>query len=141
MRARIGVLSTCCFCLALLAGCGDDPASEIGGVQNPLGGSDNPFAGGGNPMDALKGGTLKLTDAHMEKYVQLVREMKSASKRPDELWAKYQTNAQEWMRLSVAVGRAASSMGNPQGLDDVGQHNLAMFKKYMSQLKAVGNDD
>lgn len=141
MRARLGVLSTFCFCLALLVGCGDDPASELGGGQNPLGGSDNPFGGGGNPMDALKGGTLKLTDAHMDKYVQMIREMKNASKRPDELWAKYKMNAQEWIRLSAAVGKAASSMANPEGLDDVGQHNLGMFKKYMSQLEAAGRGD
>ena len=84
------------LCLAI-AGCGDDAPSSSG-----LPDATHPDAW----KDVLsEGGKIRLTDDMMERYVGLIRELKSAAASGGPaLYAKYKFNALEYARISQIIG-------------------------------------
>jgi hypothetical protein len=122
------------LCL-VLAGCGEDkspgnPIEDAARGNNPAGmpmGMPTgmaPGMPGGLPTglpgpDMLKkGGTIKLTDDMMKRYVELVTELKGVNAPDAAMLARYKFNMQEYLGVGMIIGsstaRSAMSGVRPQ---------------------------
>ncbi len=91
----------------VLAGCGDD-SSSISGLPGGVPGPTH--------SDAWKdmmtaGGKVKLTDDMMQRYVDLIQELKGADKPSAALYAKYRFNAMEYVQISQIIGTSTVRTG------------------------------
>ena len=138
------LMLACALCF-VLAGCGDDKKAG-----NPFEGMPG-MPGGTSTADMMKGGgTVKLTDEMMERYVAAVKALKDIDTPGEAMLARYKFSTQQWVQVSMIIGtstaRSAMSGARPQlekqlaemkqRLAQAGPDEKAMFELQIENLEA-----